>query len=197
MPGTVVTVNSTTAGDQTEPAITALPDGRVFAAWTDASGTEGLGGSGSAVRGQLLDVVARELVPDGVELLMNTYSAGDQDEPAVVATSDGRVAVAWTSASGVLDPDGTGISMQLLDPREAATGMVGPSRRVCFAVAGAPGDVAVVNLTPVNAAGLGNGQLVSSDVVSPPVASNVNFFPGSFDPNVAFAPIGADGTCAS
>ena len=50
-----------------------------------------------------------------------------------------------------------------------------------------------MNLTPVNAAGLGNGQLVSSDVVSAPVASNVNFSPGSFDPNVALAPIGADG----
>ena len=42
MPGTVVTVNSTTAGDQTQPAITALPDGRVFVAWTDAVAPKGL-----------------------------------------------------------------------------------------------------------------------------------------------------------
>ena len=70
---------------------------------------------------------------------------------------------------------------------------VGPSGRSCFPAVGSPGDVAVVNLTPVNAAGLGNGQLVSSYVVSPLVASNVNFSPGSFDPNVALAPIGADG----
>ena len=68
-----------------------------------------------------------------------------------------------------------------------------PQERLCFAVAGAPGDVAVVNLTPVLAKGPGNGLLVSSDIADPPVASNVNFGPGSVDPNVAFAPIGSDG----
>jgi len=72
-------------------------------------------------------------------------------------------------------------------------GLVQPSGRVCFAVAGSAGDVALVNLTPVGAAGAGNGQLVSSDVTSPPAASNVNFGPGTVDPNVAAAPIGADG----
>ena len=51
---------------------------------------------------------------------------------------------------------------------------VAPGERVCFAVAGAHGDAAVVNLTPVEADGPGNGQLVSSDVTQPPVASNVN-----------------------
>jgi hypothetical protein len=60
-------------------------------------------------------------------------------------------------------------------------------------VAGAPGDVAVVNLTPVGATAAGNGQLVPSDVTSPPNASNVNFGPGTIDPNVALAPIGTDG----
>ena len=67
------------------------------------------------------------------------------------------------------------------------------SARVCFGVAGEPGDVAVVNLTPVEAVGAGYGQLVSSDVVNPPVASNVNFAPGTVDPNIALAPIGSDG----
>ena len=66
-----------------------------------------------------------------------------------------------------------------------------PSERRCFE-AGRRGNTAVVNLTPVGAAGLGNGQLVSSDVAVPPTASNVNFSPGSVDPNVAFARIGSD-----
>ncbi|MEQ8435953.1 MAG: hypothetical protein RIB65_00565 [Ilumatobacter fluminis] len=65
---------------------------------------------------------------------------------------------------------------------------------VCFAVSGRPGDLALVNLTPVLATGLGNGKLISSDVLSaPPTASNVNFGVGSVDPNFAAAPIGADG----
>ena len=68
-----------------------------------------------------------------------------------------------------------------------------PSARLCFPVAGSPGDVALVNLTPVEAVGPGNGQLISSDVATPPLASNVNFGPGTIDPNVAAAPIGADG----
>ena len=72
-------------------------------------------------------------------------------------------------------------------------GPLGPSERLCFPVAGSPGDVALVNLTPVEAVGAGNGQLISSDVATPPLASNVNFGPGTADPNVAAAPIGADG----
>ena len=75
----------------------------------------------------------------------------------------------------------------------AGVGPLAPRQRSCFAVAGAPGDVAVVNLTPVLAKGPGSGLLVSSDVADPPVASNVNFRQGSVDPNVAFAPIGTDG----
>jgi hypothetical protein len=67
-----------------------------------------------------------------------------------------------------------------------------PSGRLCFAVSGSPGDAAVVNLTPVGADGGGYGLLVSSDI-SAPVASNVNYAPGTIDPNVAVAPIGSDG----
>lgn len=70
---------------------------------------------------------------------------------------------------------------------------IAATARLCFAVAGDPGDVAIVNLTPVEAQFAGDGQLVSSDVADPPVASNVNYQIGSADPNVAFAPIGSDG----
>ena len=59
-------------------------------------------------------------------------------------------------------------------------------------MSGSPGDAAVVNLTPVEADNGGYGLLVSSDVPAP-VASNVNYTPGTIDPNVAVAPIGSDG----
>ncbi len=71
-------------------------------------------------------------------------------------------------------------------------GLIPPSGRVCFHVAGSPGDAAVVNLTPVDADGHGYGLLVSSDVPAP-FASNVNYTPVSIDPNVAVDPIGSDG----
>ena len=75
----------------------------------------------------------------------------------------------------------------------SADDIIGPSGRLCFAVAGSPGDAAVVNLTPVLAQGSGDGLLISSDVASPPAASNVNYSSGSVDPNVAIVPIGSDG----
>ena len=71
-------------------------------------------------------------------------------------------------------------------------GRISPSGRLCFKVAGSPGDVALVNLTPVLAQGPGFGQLISSNIASAPDASNVNFDLGTIDPNVAAAPIGSD-----
>jgi hypothetical protein len=60
-------------------------------------------------------------------------------------------------------------------------------------VSGSPGDAAIVNLTPVGAHAGGYGLLISSDIANPPPASNVNFGANTIDPNVAVAPIGADG----
>lgn len=57
---------------------------------------------------------------------------------------------------------------------------------------GDPGDLAVVNLTPVQATGTGYGWLSSSDQDAAGV-SNVNYRVGSIDPNVAVAAIGSDG----
>ena len=76
---------------------------------------------------------------------------------------------------------------------ESAPPKIAVGGRLCFDVAGSPGDAAVVNLTPVQPERKGNGLLVSSDVTTPPNASNVNYAPGVVDPNVAIAPIGADG----
>ncbi len=84
-------------------------------------------------------------------------------------------------------------AMRVGDVTRAATGAVQPGTRRCFEVAGDPGDAAIVNLTPVEAGDAGNGLLVSSDLTRPPVAANVNYAAGSVDPNVAIAPIGADG----
>ena len=67
-----------------------------------------------------------------------------------------------------------------------------PAGRRCFDAGEADG-VAIVNVTPVLAAAPGHGLLVGSDVAATPEASHVNFRPGSVDPNVALAPIGADG----
>ena len=100
-----------------------------------------------------------------------------------------RVAADGTTIAMV---GGTGPNSGLFGVLQIGSRLVAGGR-LCFGVSGSPGDVAVVNLTPVEAAGGGFGQLVSSDVASPPVASNVNFGPGTIDPNVALATIGVDG----
>ena len=139
------------------------------------------------------------------------YAAGSIDPNVAVATigADGRVCfvnadlasvdlvadhMGTIAASSYTQATPSGAPARVVDTRSALGGTrLAPSARLCFAVDGAPGDAAVVNLTPVLATGAGNGQLVSSDIASPPVYSNVNWGAGSIDPNVAIAEIGTDG----
>ena len=129
----------------------------------------------------------------------------DPNVAAAAIGADGQVCYLNSEAAthlvadhlGTIDADSytaaqaNGAPLRMLDTRGGARLAAGARR--CFPVAGSPGDVALVNLTPVQAHGRGYGLLVSSDVTGAPVASNVNFAPGSVDPNVAFAPIGSDG----
>jgi hypothetical protein len=81
---------------------------------------------------------------------------------------------------------------RLVDTRANSGAAVGPRGRLCFTAAAPPGHVALVNLTPVNATAPGSGVLISSDNVTAPTASNVNFAPGTVDPNIAAAVVGGD-----
>jgi len=161
--------------------------------------------AGGAGHGQL---VSSDVVDVPVASNVN-FGAGSVDPNVAVARigADGRVCFVNSGLSAVdvvADHVGTiagdvwlparpsGAPDRRLDTR-ASGGRLAPHGRACFAVGGEPGDAAVVNLTPALAGGAGHGQLVSSDVVDVPVASNVNFGAGSVDPNVAVARIGADG----
>lgn len=94
-------------------------------------------------------------------------------------------------AADVFTPASADTARRILDTRDST--IVGPGERVCATAVGAPGDVALVNITPVEATGSGNGLLVASDVVSPPVAASVNYGPGTVNPNVSATEIGTDG----
>src|SRR6056297_3780947 len=89
----------------------------------------------------------------------------------------------------------TGAPNRRVDTRNGNNGQrLTPAGQLCFSVNGTPGDAAIINLTPVQASGSGNGQLISSNVkTNPPTASNTNFNLGTVDPNVAITPIGNDG----
>jgi Ca2+-binding RTX toxin-like protein len=93
--GTEFLVNTTTTGDQHEPTITALADGRFVVAWTDLSLTGG-DTSGYAVRAQVFNA---EGIPSGAEFLVNTTTSSSQFQPTITALADGRFVVAWSDLS--------------------------------------------------------------------------------------------------
>jgi len=107
-------INTTTAFNQSEPTITALPDGRFVVAWRDDSATGG-DTSGSAIRGQ---VFGANGAPSGSEFLVNTTTTNSQAEPTITALPDGRFVVAWRDGSATGgDTSFWSIRGQIFDPR--------------------------------------------------------------------------------
>ncbi|MGB0466608.1 MAG: tandem-95 repeat protein [Pontibacterium sp.] len=105
--GDVFQVNTSTAGYQSEPVVTALSEGGFVAVWEDWSASGG-DTEGSAIRGQIFDAAGGQL---GSELLINSSTAGYQFTPAVVGLSDGGFVVSWKdlNPSGV---DGVGSALR-------------------------------------------------------------------------------------
>lgn len=92
----------------------------------------------------------------------------------------------------VYQPTPTGAPMRLVDTRKGLGGdRVSPGEKVRIKY-GKPGDVAILNITPVNASGLGYGVGYGSHQPTPKTSS-VNFGPGTVIPNMVFAEIGPDG----
>ncbi len=105
-------------GDQYNPTITALADGRFVAAWTDFGQTSG-DPSGSGIRAQVFNADGSL---SGAEFLVNTTVTNAQHEPSITALADGRFVVAWTDDSNGTDVD---IRAQIFDPREVAVSLNG------------------------------------------------------------------------
>ena len=107
-------VNTTTAGNQQQSSIAALPDGGFVAVWGDGSGSTA---TGFQVRAQVFGSDGSKL---GAEFVANTTVDGAQWRPAVTALDAGRFAVAWEdqSATGG-DTSSHAIRAQIFDLREA------------------------------------------------------------------------------
>jgi Ca2+-binding RTX toxin-like protein len=115
-------VNTTTAGNQSEPVITALVNGRFVIVWSDESAT-GADTSGAAIRAQVFNGDGTKA---GDEYLVNTTSAGNQDQASVSTLADGRFVVSWTDASATGgDTSSDAIRGQIFDPREAGVRVAG------------------------------------------------------------------------
>ena len=111
--GAAISVATTTAGDQSEPGMTALEDGRFVVVWTDHSQTGGDMAS-TDLRAQVFNADASR---SGAEFLVNTMRINDQSDATVTALDDGRFVVCWTDDSqrpsaGLFD-DLSGLSLRL------------------------------------------------------------------------------------
>ncbi len=110
--GDAFLVNTTTAGDQTEPVIAALGNGGFVVAWTDGSASGG-DTDGDAVRAQVFDAAGHK---SGSEILVNTETTDQQSGPAVGLLANGDFVVAWEDESHTApDTSGTAVRAQIFE----------------------------------------------------------------------------------
>ena len=112
--GTEKLVNTTAAGNQADPKVTVLPDGRIVIVWQDSSGAH------AAVRGQIFDTTGNRI---GGEIPIFVAAGNDEVSPSVSATGSGDFYVTWTQLVGssnyilgsVYDPNGAFVRSQPAD----------------------------------------------------------------------------------
>ncbi len=97
------TVNSYVVSAQDSAAIAMQPGGGYVIVWR----SNGQDASGTSVHGQRFDDLDR---PVGSEFRINTWTAGNQGDPAVAVNRNGDFVVAWVSDGQ--DGDGTGVYAQ-------------------------------------------------------------------------------------
>jgi hypothetical protein len=100
-------VGSFTTNCKRYPAIATLTDGSSVVAWVDHESTGG-DGSGSGIQARFLSTTG---LPLGDDLDINSFTTGNQSNPAIVASEDGGFLVVWRS-DGSSGSDTSGASIQ-------------------------------------------------------------------------------------
>ncbi len=93
--GTEFVVNATTTGNQNNPGIQGLSDGRFVVVYDDDSET-GADVTNSAIRMQIFNADGSTWGP---ELLVNTTTSSSQNQPEITELSDGRFVVTFSDNS--------------------------------------------------------------------------------------------------
>lgn len=89
-------INTTTTGNQQNPTVAALANGRFVVAWADTSATAP-DTSASQIRGRVMNGDGTAFT--AVDFIINTTTAAGQSAPMVATLSDGRFVVTWQDAS--------------------------------------------------------------------------------------------------
>lgn len=109
-----IAINTHATSDQDFAVVAADPQGGYVVVWESA----GLDGDGDAVVVRRLDAFG---APLGDEVMVNTTTAGDQQDPDVAVAADGSFVVVWDSGADQ-DGDQRGIYGQRFDAAGMAVG---------------------------------------------------------------------------
>ena len=101
-------VNSTIAGPQTDPAVTASPDGGFLVSWVSSSVTNGIGD----VYAQTYDALGNQV---GGETRLDEDLTFN-DAPSIAILRDGSVAYAWSATNGGGISNDGGLTWSLEEP---------------------------------------------------------------------------------
>ena len=130
--GSEFRVNTTTAGDQTDPSIAMDHNGNFVITWTSAAQD----GSGLGIYAQRFNSSG---VTQGSEFKVNTTTVGDQSDASVASSKSGSFVVTWTSANQ--DGSGLGVYGQLYN---STTGLpVGVEFKVNTTTVGDQSDASI------------------------------------------------------
>ncbi len=106
-------VNTTTAGNQDNPAAAMNLNGRFVVVWE----SEDTDGSGEGIRGRRYDATGAAF---GNDFALNTYTTGNQDDPSVAIKFDADFVAVWQSTGQ--DTDSDGIFAQQFNPSGTTNG---------------------------------------------------------------------------
>src|SRR5690606_28987301 len=108
---TEFTISTNTTGNQSQPAVATLQDGRVVVVWGDASGSTVTSNYDSKISAAIYNADGTLSVS---RFTVSTTSNGQQIQPSVTVLKDGRIAFSWQTDNG---GSKSGIYTQLFDPR--------------------------------------------------------------------------------
>jgi hypothetical protein len=99
-------VNTFTTGGQVFPAVAAVGGGEFVVTWE----SDGRDGSAYGIAARRIDAAGH---PTGAEILVNSYTTGNQSRPAIAASAAGGFVVVW--ASNGQDGSGEGVFGRVFD----------------------------------------------------------------------------------
>jgi Ca2+-binding RTX toxin-like protein len=83
-------INTTTEGDQSDPSVTALSDGRFVVSWSSYEASSGTWD----IRGRVFNADGS---PAGDDFVVNSTTANAQEKPSITDLDDGGFVVSWSS----------------------------------------------------------------------------------------------------